>query len=186
MATKAQKTKRLDSPRVDFLIARYSAFRDELQNRNSYNYQMISLHLTIAAAILTFGLQPDSSASVLFIVPITSMLLGLVVTHNFLARRQLRMLIKNEIEVEFNFVTNEPTNQTSYIRGILGYVGTGGLFLIVQIFALGLGLLRIQQYTTLDIVLIISDILAVLIVLWSIAIIARATINNESHTQKAD
>jgi len=185
MSRTVQKSQRLDDARVEFLLARYSALNEELQNRNSYNYQMISLHLTIVAAILTFGLQPDSSASVLFIVPITSMLLGLVVTHNFLARRRLGMLIKNEIEAEFNFVSNDPTYQTSYIRGILGYVGTGGLFMIVQIFTLGLGLLKIQQYTTLDIVLIISDILAVVIVIWSIGTIAKATMNTESPAQRA-
>ena len=70
MKTNVQKSRRTDGANTEFLIARYTSLREELQNRNSNAYQLISLHLTISAAIFTYGLQPSAAASVLFIIPI--------------------------------------------------------------------------------------------------------------------
>ncbi len=81
---------------------------------------MISLHLTISAAILSFGLQPSSPASVLFIVPIISMLLGILAAHNWLAGKKLEMTIKMDIEDEFNFVSKDPTPQKSHLPRLIG------------------------------------------------------------------
>lgn len=53
MATKERKPEPLNDARVAFLLTRYTALREEMQNRYSQNYQMISLHLTISAAIIT-------------------------------------------------------------------------------------------------------------------------------------
>jgi hypothetical protein len=185
MPRNVQKLQQPDSARVEFLIARYSALREEMQNRYSYVYQVTSLNLTIAAAILTFGLQTDSSASVLFLIPITSMLLGIVAMYNFLARKRLELIIKSDIEMEFDFVSKVPASQRRFINRFIGLVGVGGIFVIVQILALALGLLKIQDYSTLDIVLIISDILSVFIALWSISTVIRAQSKNESSAQEA-
>ena len=186
MTTNVRKSQRLDNARVEFLLARYAALREEMQNRNSNNYQMISLHLTISAAILSFGLQPSSAASVLFIVPILSMLLGSVIVHNWMTGRRLGMMIKSDVEAEFNFVSKGPTSQRRLLSGVLGpLVGAGGIFVTVAILALVLGLLKIQHYATLDIVLIISDILAILIMIGLISAVLRAMTNEESPAQKA-
>ena len=184
MATKSRKSRTLVYPRAEFLIARYSALMEERQNHNSNNYQIISLHLIISSTILTFGLQPSSAASVLFIIPILSMLMGIVVAYNFLARRRQEMIIKSDIEAEFDFVSKDSAFQKRFIPRFIGLVGAGGLFLIVQILALVLGLLKIQLYTTLDMVLIISDILAMLIIIWSVGVVSRA-IKEEFPAQKA-
>lgn len=185
MNTKAQKPRRTDDANSEFLIARYTSLREEMQYRYSYVYQMISLHLTIAAAILTLGLQPDSSASVLFLIPIISMLLGIVAMYNFLARKRLDLLIKSDIEAEFDFVSKVPVSQRGFIIHFSGLIGVGGIFVIVQILALVLGLLKIQYYSTLDIVLIFSDFLSVLIALWSISTAIRAQSKKESFAQEA-
>lgn len=184
MATKSRKSRTLAYPKAEFLIARYSALMEERQNHNSNNYQIISLHLIISSTILTFGLQPSSAASVLFIIPILNMLMAIVAVYNFLARRRQEMIIKSDIEAEFDFVSKDTAFQKRFIPRFIGLVGAGGLFVIVQILALVLGLLKIQHYTTLDMVLIISDILALLIVIWSIGIVSRA-IKEESPAQKA-
>ena len=184
MATKARKPQQLDYPRAEFFIARYSALSEEKQSRYSNVYQMTSLNLTISAAIFTFGLQPSSTASVFFVVPILSMLMGIVVAYNFQTARRLAR-IQSDIEAEFNLASKDSASQGRIISRFTALFGTGGLFLIVQILASVLGLLKIQQYTTLDIVLIIGDILSVLIVLRVISATSRAIKNEESPAQKA-
>ena len=181
MTTNGKKSQRLDSAKVDFLIARYSSLRDELQQRTRNNYQMMSLYLTISAAILSFGLQSASAAPVVFIVPILGTLMGIVIIYNELANRQIRMIIKNDIEAEFDFVSKSPAPQNRPI----GQLGAGGIFLTVQILAFVLGLLKIQQYSTLDIVLIVSDILAMLIAIVLLPVVLRTIKNEGSPTQKA-
>ena len=184
MATKARKPQQLDYPRAEFSIARYSGLSEEKQSRYSNVYQMTSLNLTISAAILTFGLQPSSTASVFFVVPILSMLMGIVVAYNFQTARRLAR-IQSDIEAEFNFASKDLASpQGRIISRFTGLFGAGGLFLIVQILASALGLLKIQHYTTLDIVLIIGDVLSVLIVLWVISATSRA-IKEEASAQKA-
>ena len=185
MASKAQKSQQLDEPRVEFLLARYTALREEMQNRNSYAYQMISINLTISAAILTYGLHPSAAASALFVIPIINMLIGTVVVHNWLAGRQVATSIKYDIEAEFNFVSNSHESQKRLIPGLLGLVGTGGIFLTIEILAFILGLILIQDYTTLDFVLITSDILSMLISLWLTSVTVRARMNEKSSVQKA-
>ena len=174
MNTKVQKSRRHDGENAEFLIARYTSLREEIQNRNSYAYQFISLHVTISAAIFTYGLQPSAAASVLFIIPIISMLLGTVVVHNWLAGRRLAESIRNDIEAKFNFVGNTYESQKRLIPGVLGLVGTGGVFLTLEILAFILGLIQVQHYTTLDVVLITSDILSILISLWLTSITVKA------------
>ena len=185
MNTKIQKPRRHDVENAEFLIAKYTSLREELQNRNSNAYQLISLHLTISAAIFTYGLQPSAAASVLFIIPIISMLLGTVVVHNWMAGRQVAVSIKNDIEAEFNFVGNDHESQKRRIPGLLGLVGVGGIFLTIEILAFILGLIQVQHYTTLDVVLITSNILSLLISLWLTSITVRARINEKSPAQKA-
>jgi len=185
MTRNVRKSEPLDNARVEFLLARYSALREEMQNRNSYGYQMLSLHLLISASILTFGLQPSAAASALFIIPIISMLLATVSAHNYLVGRRLGMMIKSDIEAEFNFVSKGAASPKRSVPGFLGLVGASGVFLTVQILAFVLGLIKIQHYTTLDIVLIISDILALLISLWLNYIVLGARTNEESPAQEA-
>ena len=153
MATNERKPEQLDYAKAEFLIARYSSLREEIQHRDTNNYQLISLHLTIAAAILTFGLQKDTVASVIFIIPITSVLLGLLAVHNFLTREQLKTIIKDECEAAFNISSKDSAYR-------IGIVGASGVFFVIQILAFILGLIKVQHYTTLDLVLIISDIIA--------------------------
>ena len=185
MTPTGKKSQRPDNEKIEFLLVRYSALKEEMQHRSSNNYQMISLHLTISAAILSFGLQSSSPASVLFIAPIISMFLGILATHNWLAGRKLGMTIKMDIEDEFNFVSNDPTSQKSYLPGLVGGIGEGGVFVVVQILALVLGLLKIQYYTTLDIVLIIFDILSVLIILWLFRTVLKVLKKEKLPAQKA-
>ena len=65
---KKQGSKEKEDKNIQFLLAEYSALRDETMKRNSNHYQMISLNLLISATIITFGLQSSSPATVLFIV----------------------------------------------------------------------------------------------------------------------
>ena len=185
MNTKIQKSNRPDGVNAEFLIARYTALREEMQNRNSYAYQMISINLTISAAILTYGLQPSAAASAFFIIPIISMLIGTVVVHNWMAGRRLAISIKNDIEAEFNFFSNVHASQKHLLPGFLGMVGTGGIFVAVEVLAVVLGLILVRHYTTLDIVLITCDILSVLISLWLTGVTVRVRTNEESPAQKA-
>ena len=121
---------------------------------------MVSLNLIISSSILTFGLQSSSPASVLFIVPVISMLLATVSAHNVIAGKWLGVLIKNHIEKQLGISRQEALANLSSFPGSLGVVATSGIFITTEILALVLGLLKIQIYTTLDIVLISADVLA--------------------------
>ena len=184
MAINERKPEPLNDARVAFLLARYTALREEMQNRYSQNYQMISLNLTISAAIITYGLQPGSAVSVLFLVPIISMFLGMVTTHNYLYIKQLRMIIDSEIETEFNFTSHVPALPIRIYSSSLILAGVGGVFVLVQLLALVLGLLWIQEYTTLDTVLIVLDILAILIAFWLTIVVIRVQKSSASPVQK--
>jgi hypothetical protein len=125
MTTNVRKSQRLDKVKVEFLLARYAALREEIQNRNSSNYRIFELNLIITASILTFGLQPSSAASVLFIIPIISVLLAIIGIHNMVVERRLRRMIKSDIEAEFNFISKGNASQKGSMPGFLGRVGAG-------------------------------------------------------------
>jgi len=184
MSPNGEKPQRPDNEKMEFLLARYSALKEEMQHRSSNNYQMISLHLTISAAILSYGLQSSSPASVLFIAPIISLFLGILATHNWLAGRKLEMMIKMDVEEKFNFVSKDPLHQKSHLPVLVIGIGEGGVFVVVQILALVLGVIKIQYYTSLDIVLIISDILSVLMILWLFRIVLKVLNKEKTSAQQ--
>ena len=157
--------KKVDDTKTKFLLTEYSSLRDEIQKRNSNHYQMVSLNLIIASSILTFGLQSSSSVSVLFIIPIISVLLATVSAHNVIAGKWLGVLTKNHIETQLGISRQESLAKQSSFPGSLGVIATSGIFIVIEILALVLGLLKIQIYAMLDIVLISADGLAILITL---------------------
>ena len=95
------------------------------------------------------------------------------------------MIIDSEIETEFNFTSHVPALPIRIYSSSLILAAVSGVFVLVQLLALVLGLLWIQQYTTLDTVLIVLDILAILITFWLNIVVVRVQKSSASPVQKA-
>ena len=96
------------------------------------------------------------------------------------------MITDSEIEMEFNFTSHVPALPIRIYSSSLILAGVGGVFVLVKLLALVLGLLWIQQYTTLDTVLIVLDILAILIAFWLTIVVVRVQKYSASPVQNTD
>ena len=155
----------LDSPeKTQFIIAQYNALRAEIMKRSGFRYQILSLTLVIAGSILTFGLQPTSQPQVFFVYPILGCFLAAIWAHNVTSPRRLATFIRQNIESRFDGWGWETEMETKgyTMSWLSGIIASSGIFLGTELIALLLGLLK-SSFTTIDIVLIVLDSLAIFI-----------------------
>lgn len=152
--------------KIQFAVAEYNALRNEILKRSEFRYQIVSLTLLIAGTILTFGLQPSSPSYVLFAFPILACFLAGVWAHNVLLSRKIVAYITEHIEGKFEGLgwSTFSEKQIYSFLWLSGIISTSGIFLGTEIITLVLGLLK-STFTTIDIVLISIDSIAILITL---------------------
>jgi len=178
MKTKSRLSNPSNKAMDEFVIAEYTALRDEIIKRSEFRYQLISLTVIIAGSILTFGLQPNAPASVLFIFPILGCLLAGVWAHNVIGPRYIAIFIKEHIESRFRgfgWETIVETERYSF-SWLSGIIATGGIYIVSEIVTLVLGFLK-SSFTLIDIVLIGLDIVAIFVTL---LILRSATVKPKS------
>lgn len=158
-------TDNLSSAQTQWLLAEYSALRGEILQRSANRYQIIAFTIAIAGTILTFGLQPGVPSYVLFVSPILGWFFAGLWAHNSAWTRRASAYIKDHIETKFDdfgwetAVARNPHASQSPMTQIK--FSANGVFLGTEVVALGLGLLK-SGFTTMDIVLIVIDIICVL------------------------
>jgi len=148
-------------------LAEYNALRNEILKRSEYRYQLVSLNLIIAGTIFTLGLQTNSPSYILFVFPVLGCFLIIMWAHNLVLTRWLSEYIREHIESKYKREGWE-TAVVIQFRSIRilrsSLFSISGIFLGTEIMAFGLGLIK-STLTTIDIILIITDVLAILITL---------------------
>ena len=159
-----QKAEGIDNS-VALLTAEYTTLRDETIKRIELGHQLISLTLVVVGAFLSVGLQPGIPASVLLVYPLLALFLAAGWAHNDLRVRQITAYIieleNRPIGLEWVHFLMDLRPHVGFSR-VLGVLSASGVFLITQLIALLLALLR-TTFTLIEGVLFITDVIAIIL-----------------------
>ena len=152
---------------LQYAMAEYSALRDEILKRSEFRYQILSLNVVIFGTILTFSLQSNTSAYILFVFPVLAYCLAGIWAHNLRGTRRLSRYIREHIANKFDIIGWESDIQKeprfSPIWSSLT-LSTSGIFLGTEIITTVLGLIR-STFTTLDYALVVCNSIVILLTL---------------------
>jgi hypothetical protein len=146
----------------------YRTLRDEILRRIEMRQQLVSITLTIAAAFLGFGL---TTPSVALVYPSLAAFLAIGWHQNDLRVRDAAKYIRENIETKIPGLGWE--KDASKKRGessgtVLRIFSHGGIFLLSQLIAVAIGLIKFT-FTTTDWALLGLSVIAVLFVVWILA-----------------
>jgi hypothetical protein len=155
----------------------YKALRDEMLRRLDYRTGRLQLTVAAATVFLNVGLLEQAPSAVLLLYPIVALLLASGYVYNGLAIVDLSRYIREEIEKRTEGLRRETSlkghGATGASFGWLESVSGGGLFLVTQILAFGLGVRRSRMAVDCwasisagDWLLIGLDITSIVFVFW--------------------
>jgi hypothetical protein len=145
----------------------YMALREEMLSRIEARQQVLSITLTIGGAFL--GLGWGAGSIVLMIYPLIALLLAAGWAQNEIKMRQLSNYIRDHLESQIPGAGFESYSRRKEGMGwSLDWLSVGGIFLITQILATGLG---VYQFTngfaiSLNWILLLLDLAAIGGLLW--------------------
>jgi hypothetical protein len=145
----------------------YTALREEILKRIESRQQLISITLTIAAAVL--GVGWTSGAVIILIYPLIAGLLAAGWAQNEILIRQISAYIREHLEGKVTAPGWERTSraqmaETTFFGWPIDVLSLGGVFMLTQVLALALGWTRFNS-TTLEWILLVADGVALVIVL---------------------
>jgi hypothetical protein len=160
------------SPNQPSAEMEYVSLREEMLNRLSARQQLISITLTLAGAFA--GLGWSLGAIVLLIYPLIALLLGAGWAQNEVKLRQLSNYIRERLEGTIPGLGWERYSRQKEGVGAwsLEVLSVGGILLLTQLLALGLGFYQITQGYAggpIQWILLLLDIAAVVALLWLIS-----------------
>lgn len=164
MSNDAKKTNDVN---LSYLEMEYKTLRDEILKRMDLRHQMVSVTLTIAGAFLGFGL---GTPGVVLVYPPLAAFLAVAWAQNDYRVRQVSTYIREHHEKYLPGLGWETHMQAQRSSGGVGawrllLMSHGGIFLLTQLMAIGIGLLKFT-YTPVEYGLLGIDVLFVLIVVW--------------------
>jgi amino acid permease len=157
----------MESEDTSAVIAEFQALRDEILKRAEFQYQVINLTLIVASAFLSIGAQTNVAASVLLVYPLIALFLSSAWANNGnhikrIGRYILRCLEAKAIGLGWESYIKQ---QTGVQRPeFLETISTSGLFLVTEFLSVGLALTKLS-YTTIEVVLLIGSICAIMLTL---------------------
>ena len=159
----------------DFLLAEYSALRDEILKRSEIQHQLVSLSLIATGTFLTIG-----STTATLAYPILATFLAAAWAQNDFRIRQMGMYIKKRIEEKLlgsnlGWEHVHASSPSIANLGSLSLFASRGIFVGTQILTVLISLLK-TSFPTENIVLLVLDGLAIT---FSLLILRRHTINLE-------
>lgn len=145
----------------------YTSLREEILKRIESRQQLISITLTIAAAVL--GVGWTSGAVILLLYPLIAALMAAGWAQNEIIIRQISAYIRDHLESKVTAPGWERTSRANMTETLvfgwpIDILSLGGIFVLTQIMALALGWTRFNS-TTLEWILLVADGLALLVVL---------------------
>ena len=87
-----------ESQNTDFLVAEYSALRNEIVKRMEMRHQFVIYALVVAGAFLSLGAQKEVSFIVPLMYPVLAFFLAWGWTHNDIRVAELGVYIQEEVE----------------------------------------------------------------------------------------
>lgn len=152
---------------VSKIAVEYNALRDEIAKRIGLRQQNLSITLTIAGVFLGIGVTTDTVA---LVYPSLAAFLAIGWAQNDLRIKHAATYIREHLEVKTPYLgwethVHERRQATKGRAFRLIILSHGGVFVLTQLVAIGVGLLNFS-HTPVEWVLLGVDVLAVLAVLW--------------------
>ncbi len=154
-------------PDKNYLLAEFTALRDEIQSRSIAQKQLISLTFIISGTLLTFGMT-HNKIELFFLIPIFIFFLASGWGNHDDAIKSLGSYIREEIEpyaqgLEWESSVHRTELEKQNTMGVLlATIHVRGTFLLLQLLPIALGLSSTYfKWETRSILLIGFDVLAV-------------------------
>jgi hypothetical protein len=145
----------------------YVTLREEVLKRIESRQQTISVAMTLAGAFLGFGW--NAGAVVILLYPVIALLLAIGWAQNEVFIKQLNAYIRDQLESEQSgFGWQRYSQQRNSELRVFGWpleiLAIGGIFVLTQLMAIGLGGFRFNA-SLLEWILIMLDVVAVVVLL---------------------
>ena len=136
--------------RNNFLLAEFSALRDEISKRLSFQHQLIVISLVVAGTFFSLSFNSESDPKIIYIYPVIALFLASGWAYNNIRLKQIGLYIKNNIEsniinggwetyrIEHLHSNNIIRHSMSVIFGRGIFIGTQLIFLTLSLFKFGL------------------------------------------------
>jgi hypothetical protein len=143
--------------------AEYASLREEVLKRLEGRQQTLSVALTLAGAFL--GLGWNAGAVVMFLYPLIALLLAVGWAQNEVFIKQLNSYIRDHLEGEstgrgWQHYSDQRMSEIRVMGWPIEILAIGGIFLLTQLMAIGLGTYKFES-NSIDWILLILDIVAV-------------------------
>jgi hypothetical protein len=142
----------------------YATLREEVLKRQESRQQTLSIALTLAGAFL--GLGWNAGAVVMLLYPLIALLLAVSWAQNEVFIKQLNAYIRDHLEGEstglgWQRYSNQRMSEIRVMGWPIEILAIGGIFMLTQLMAIGLGTYKFES-TSIDWILLILDIGAVI------------------------
>jgi hypothetical protein len=144
--------------------AEYATLREEVLKRLEGRQQTLSVALTLAGAFL--GLGWNAGAVVMLLYPLIALLLAVSWAQNEVFIKQLNAYIRDQLEGEgtgrgWQRYSNQRMSEIRVMGWPIEILAIGGIFILTQLMAIGLGTYKFES-NSIDWILLILDIGAVI------------------------
>lgn len=142
----------------------YVTLREEVLKRQEGRQQTLSIALTLAGAFL--GLGWNAGSVVMLIYPLIALLLAIGWAQNEVFIKQLNAYIRDHLEGEstglgWQRFSNQKMSEIRFMGWPIEILAIGGIFVLTQIMAIGLGTYKFEN-SSIEWILLLLDIAAVI------------------------
>jgi hypothetical protein len=153
----------------------YSSLREEVLKRIEGRQQALSITLTIAGAFV--GVGWNAGSVVLLLYPLIALLLAAGWAQNEIIIRQLNRYIRDYLEEQVTVMgwerySRQRMTETRLFGWPIDVLATGGIFIVTQLMAMGLGTYKFGD-SSLEWILLILDLAAVILMGWVLDMVRR-------------
>jgi len=142
----------------------YASLREEILKRIESRQQTISVALTLAGAFL--GIGWNAGAVVILLYPLIALLLAVGWAQNEVFIKQINAYIRDNLEGQqtglgFQQYTSQRMTELRIFGWPLEILAIGGIFILTQLMAVGLGTYQMRS-SSIEWILLILDIVAII------------------------
>ena len=152
------------APNAGSKEAEYITLREEVLKRQEGRQQTLSIALTLAGAFL--GLGWNAGSVVMLIYPLIALLLAISWAQNEIFIKQLNTYIRDHLEGEstglgWQRFSSQRMSELRFMGWPLEILAIGGIFVLTQLMAIGLGTYKFES-SSIEWILLLLDIAAVI------------------------
>jgi hypothetical protein len=145
----------------------YASLREEVLKRIESRQQTISVAMTLAGAFLGFGW--NAGAVVILLYPLIALLLAVGWAQNEVFIKQINAYIRDELETQVTGLgwqrySQQRMSELRVFGWPLEIMALGGIFLLTQLMAVGLGWVQ-MKFSPIEWILLALDGIAIVVLL---------------------